>query len=149
MELNFWNDFFQILILKKYLYILLNIDYNYYQIVIGEIFMDNDKKTDLCMNEEEANELLQKSRKRIDEIDNDLVNLIDERTALAKDVVKAKKFLGMEIYDKSREDEVHNQVLELAKEKDIDGDILTIIMNMLAMLSKNKQKELLWRENNG
>ena len=43
------------------------------------------------------------------------------RDSLAKDVVTAKKFLGMEIYDKSREDEVHNQVLKLAKEKDIDG----------------------------
>jgi chorismate mutase len=111
--------------------------------------VEENKNINLCNNEEEAKELLQKSRKRIDEIDNDLINLIDERTALAKDVVTAKKFLGMEIYDKSREDEVHNQVLKLAKEKDIDGDILSVIMNMLAMLSKNKQKELLWREDDG
>ena len=77
MELNFWNDFFQILILKKYLYILLNIDYNYYQIVIGEIFMDNDKKTDLCMNEEEANELLQKHSTKNDVFVDVLVFVFD------------------------------------------------------------------------
>jgi chorismate mutase len=111
--------------------------------------VDNDKKLTLCKSKEEAEALLQQSRKRIDEIDNDLIDLIDERTALAKDVVTAKKFLGMEIYDKSREDEVHNQVLNLAKERNIDGDILSVIMNMLAMLSKNKQKELLWREDDG
>lgn len=98
------------------------------------------------LTEEEAKELLKKSRKRIDEIDNDLINLIDERTSLAKEVVTAKKVLNMEIYDKTREDEVRDQVLKLAKERDIDADILNVIMNMLAMLSKNKQRELIKEE---
>ena len=99
-----------------------------------------------CETKEEAQELLNNARRRIDEIDNDLVDLIDERTSLAKEVVTAKKVLGMEIYDKNREDEVRDQVLKLAKERNIDGDILNIIMNMLAMLSKNKQRELIKEE---
>lgn len=107
--------------------------------------MDNSNIKD-CKTEEEAQELLNNARKRIDEIDNDLIDLIDERTSLAKDVVTAKKVLGMEIYDKTREDEVRDQVLELAKERDIDGDILNVIMNMLAILSKNKQREILKEE---
>lgn len=111
--------------------------------------MDCDKKDDLFSNEEEARELLQVSRKRIDEIDNDLVDLIHERTSLAKSIVMAKEFLGMEIYDKNREKDVHAQVLKLANEKDIDEDILSQIMNMLTILSKNKQKEILGRNDDG
>lgn len=108
--------------------------------------MDNSTSVNKCETEEEALKLLNNARKRIDEIDNDLVDLIDERTSLAKEVVTAKQVLGMEIYDKNREDEVRDQVLKLAKERNIDGDILNIIMNMLAMLSKNKQRELIKEE---
>lgn len=105
--------------------------------------MDEKEIMGLFENEEEAQNVLQESRKRIDEIDNDLVNLISERTSLARGIVLAKVFLGMEIYDKSREDEVHAKVRKLADDLDIDHDILSDIMNMLTTLSKNKQRELL------
>ena len=105
--------------------------------------MDEKELMGTFNNEEEAQDVLKKSRKRIDEIDNDLVNLISERTSLARDIVSAKVFLGMEIYDKSREDEVHAKVSKLAQEKNIDDDILGDIMNMLTILSKNKQREIL------
>ena len=105
--------------------------------------MDKKEIMGLFENEEEAQDILEKSRKRIDEIDNDLVNLISERTSLAKDIVSAKVFLGMEIYDKSREDVVHAKASKLAQEKNIDDDILSDIMNMLTILSKNKQREIL------
>lgn len=108
--------------------------------------MENTESINSFKNKEEAKELLKKSRKRIDEIDNKIVELIDERTSLAKDIVAAKKILNMEIYDKSRENEVQEQMYQLAKEHDIDADILNVIMNMLAMLSKNKQKEILKEE---
>ena len=72
--------------------------------------MDKREIMSLFENEEEAQDILEKSRKRIDEIDNDLVNLISERTSLARDIVLAKVFLGMEIYDKSREAQVHAKV---------------------------------------
>ena len=105
--------------------------------------MDEKEILGLFENEDQARSILQASRKRIDEIDNDLVNLISERTSLARDIVSAKVYLGMEIYDKSREDEVHAKVSKLAHEKNIDDDILGDIMNMLTILSKNKQREIL------
>lgn len=105
--------------------------------------MDKKEIMGLFENEEEAQDILEKSRKRIDDIDNDLVNLISERTSLARDIVSAKCFLGMDIYDKSREDEIHSKVIELARRKDIDEDILCDIMKMLTTLSKIKQKEIL------
>ncbi len=54
-------------------------------------------------NKEEAEILLEKSRNRIDEIDNELMDLISQRTSLAKDIVLAKDYLGIPIYDESRE----------------------------------------------
>ena len=105
--------------------------------------MDRKELMSMYENEKEAQNVLEKSRKRIDDIDNDLVNLISERTSLAKDIVSAKCFLGMDIYDKSREDEIHSKVIQLARRKDIDEDILCDIMKMLTTLSKIKQKEIL------
>ncbi len=105
--------------------------------------MDTYKKEGLFKCDEDAQKLLQESRKRIDEIDNDLFDLIHERTSLAKDIVCAKVFLGMEIYDENREKEIHSKVLRLAKEKGIDARMLSEIMNILTILSKNKQKEIL------
>ena len=105
--------------------------------------MDENEIEQLFENKDDACKTLMESRKRIDEIDNDLVNLISERTSLARSIVLAKVFLGMEIYDKSREDEVHAKVSKLAQEKNIDDDILGDIMNMLTILSKNKQREIL------
>lgn len=105
--------------------------------------MDEKEMMSMFEKEENARNVLVESRKRIDEIDNDLVNLISERTSLAKDIVSAKVFLGMEIYDKSRENEIHAKVSKLADENNIDNDILSDIMNMLTILSKNKQRELL------
>ena len=105
--------------------------------------MDLKEIMGLYENEEAAQNVLQASRKRIDEIDNDLVNLISERTSLARSIVLAKVFLGMEIYDKSREEQVHAKVNKLAEDLNIDNDILSDIMDMLTTLNKNKQREIL------
>ncbi|OWT33249.1 chorismate mutase [Methanobrevibacter sp. 87.7] len=98
---------------------------------------------DLFDSEEEAKQVLEDSRKKIDELDNDLINVIYERTSLAEDIVKAKTYLGMDIYDASREKNVHEKAQRLATEKNIDKDILDQIMTMLAILSKREQKHIL------
>ena len=96
-------------------------------------------------NKEEAELLLKESRKRIDEIDNALFDLISERTSLAKDIALSKDYLGMPIFDKSREDEIHEKVEKLSRENGLDVDIIDQIVNMLTTLSKNEQKEILRR----
>ena len=100
-------------------------------------------------NKEEAELLLKESRKRIDEIDNALFDLISERTSLAKDIALSKDYLGMPIFDKSREDEIHEKVEKLSRENGLDVDIIDQIVNMLTTLSKNEQKEILRRNVNG
>ena len=100
-------------------------------------------------NEKEARILLEESRMRIDEIDNELCDLISERTSLAKGIVFSKQYLGMPIYDESREKVVHEKIEKLAKEKDLDVVIIDQIVNMLTILSKNEQKKILRRNVDG
>ena len=100
-------------------------------------------------NEKEARILLEESRMRIDEIDNELCDLISERTSLAKGIVFSKQYLGMPIYDESREKVVHEKIEKLAKEKDLDVVIIDQIVDMLTILSKNEQKKILRRNVDG
>jgi len=111
--------------------------------------MDKRKNEILFENEEEARELLENSRKQIDEIDNELIDLVYKRTSLAKDIVFAKQYLNMDIFDKAREKSVRDRVNRLAIDKNIDEEILQKIMKMLTILSKNEQKEILRRNENG
>ena len=100
-------------------------------------------------NEKEAKILLKKSRKRIDEIDNELFDLICERTAFASYIVFSKEYLGMPIYDENREKIVHDKIRSWARENDLDVDIIDKIVDMLTILSKNEQKKILRRNVNG
>ena len=111
--------------------------------------MKSNEETKSFKNEKEAEILLRESRKRIDEIDNELFDLISQRTSLAKDIALSKEYLGIPIYDKNREDAVHEKIERLSVEKGLDVDIIDQIVNMLTILSKNEQKEILRRNDDG
>ncbi len=111
--------------------------------------MKSNEEIKSFKNNEEAELLLKESRKRIDEIDNALFDLISQRTSLAKDIALSKEYLSLPIYDKSREDEIHEKIERLSVENGLDVDIIDQIVNMLTILSKNEQKEILRRNVNG
>lgn len=111
--------------------------------------MNNEYEIKSFNNEKEAKDLLMESRNRIDEIDNELFNLICQRTSFSVDIALAKDYLGMPIYDKSREDAIHAKVEKLSDENGIDKDIINQIVDMLTILSKNEQKEILRRNVDG
>lgn len=113
------------------------------------IFLSEDYEIKSFNSVEEAENLLKDSRNRIDEIDNDLFDLISQRTSLAKDIVLAKDYLGMPIYDKSREDEVHEKVMKVSEEKGLDVEIIDQILDMLTILNKNEQRKILRRNVDG
>lgn len=103
-------------------------------------------------NNEDANNLLNKARMRIEEIDSEIIDLINERTSLAKDILDSKMFLNMDIYDESREKFIHDKVLKLAIDKNINNNSHMIdgvikIINTLIFLSKEEQKEFLNKYN--
>lgn len=100
-------------------------------------------------SKEDAENLLKESRNRIDEIDNELFDLICQRTSIAKDVALAKDYLGLPVYDKSREESIHAKIEKLSEENDIDTDIINQIVDMLTILNKNEQNEILRRNVDG
>ncbi len=111
--------------------------------------MTNENEVKSFNSKEDAENLLKESRNRIDEIDNELFDLICQRTSIAKDVALAKDYLGLPIYDKSREDAIHAKIEKLSEENDIDIDIINQIVDMLTILNKNEQNEILRRNVDG
>ena len=97
------------------------------------------------MDREEASRLLQNSRIKIDEMDEMLIDLIENRTSIARDIVKAKMVLGIEIEDKKREEYIQVKIKEIASEKKIDEVSLTRIIKILTDMSKEEQKKILRR----
>ena len=97
------------------------------------------------MDREEASRLLQDSRIKIDEMDEMLIDLIEKRTSIARDIVKAKMVLGIEIEDKKREEYIQVKIKEIASEKKIDEVSLTRIIKILTDMSKEEQKKILRR----
>ncbi len=113
------------------------------------ILLERSYKIKSFKNKKEAEELLKESRDRIDEIDNELFDLISQRTSLAKDIALCKEYIGMPVYDKSREDAIHEKIEKFSEENGLDVDIINQILDMLTILNKNEQKEILRRNVNG
>ncbi|ADZ10129.1 chorismate mutase [Methanobacterium lacus] len=97
------------------------------------------------MDKEEASRLLQESRTKIDEMDELLIDLVEKRTLLARDIVNAKLVLGIEIEDKKREAYIHEKIKQIAREKNIDEVSLTSIIKILTDMSKKEQNKILRR----
>ena len=58
------------------------------------------------MTPEEAKHLLENSRKRIDDIDVTLVDLLNRRAGVVEDVASAKRVLNKEVDDPGRREQV-------------------------------------------
>jgi chorismate mutase len=95
------------------------------------------------MDRAEALKLLQDSRVKIDELDDEIIKLIKLRTSLAGDIARAKMVLNLEIQDKDREEYIQGRIL--AREQEMDKDSLTQIINILTDLSKQEQQKILRR----
>lgn len=95
------------------------------------------------MDKYEAEKLLNDSRKKIDEFDNQILNLILERTSLAKDIITAKKALNKNLFDSSREEVIHNKIRNAVADKEINTEKVLEIFDLLASISKEEQKKYL------
>jgi len=76
------------------------------------------------------NEKLDKLRKKIDKVDNELLKIIKKRTNLVKKVIKSKKF-KKQIVDKIRIKNVLKNINELSKKKKIDTQLTRKIWTSL------------------
>lgn len=97
------------------------------------------------MDDTEALKLLNDSRKKIEEIDERITDLIQERTSLAKNIARAKGALNKDIKDVEREEYIQKKIKHLARKKNLDEGSLTQIMKILTDLNKEEQQKILRR----
>ena len=95
------------------------------------------------MDKIEAEKVLNDSRDKIDELDDKILNLILERTSLAKDIIKAKKALNKDLFDSSRENIIQNKIRNAVADKEINTEKVLEIFDLLATISKEEQKKYL------
>jgi chorismate mutase len=85
---------------------------------------------------------LKEVRAKIDKLDNQILNLIEHRTALAKDVLEAKKAEGKPINDVEQNKIVLDRVANAATEKGLDGEQVRQIFEILIRMNIERQHEL-------
>ncbi len=85
---------------------------------------------------------LKELRARIEKIDVQILNLIDQRTALAKDVLEAKKAEGKPINDVEQNKVVLERVSNQATERGLAGEEVKKIFEILIRMNIERQHEM-------
>ena len=87
---------------------------------------------------------IQKLRKRIDEIDEQILRFLGERSEICRSIGLLKKENGMPITDAVRENEVYANIKGKAPDFGLDGDqveaIYRQIVNMCSSVQELKEK---------
>lgn len=76
-----------------------------------------------------------KLRNQINEVDEKILDLIVERTNLAKKIGVLKKQNGIEIVDKEREEEILTDLINKANEKGLDPEIVKKVWKIFIQVS--------------
>jgi chorismate mutase/prephenate dehydratase len=88
------------------------------------------------------NELLE-LRKKIDEIDEKIVNLLAERTNLIRRIGQLKRELKLPIKDLKREREIYSRIIKIAKDKGLNESFVkNIFEEIIAMCSYEQGEEI-------
>lgn len=95
------------------------------------------------MDTEEAKNLLEESRDKIDVLNEQIIDLIIERTSLAYNIAISKKALNKDLLDTQREDIIHEKINNLLIGKDVDKEKIIEIFDILVKMSKEEQKKYL------
>lgn len=85
---------------------------------------------------------LREVRAKIEKIDVQILNLIEQRTALAKDVLDAKKAAGMTINDVEQNKMVLDRAANSATERGLDGESVKRIFEILIKMNIERQHEM-------
>jgi len=78
-------------------------------------------------------------RNRINEIDEQIIELMAERTHFAKEIALLKKALDMPIYNNKREQEIYEKTRKLCEKYDFDHNVALQIMDILIKHNKELQ----------
>ena len=81
-------------------------------------------------------------RAKLEKLDIELIDLIEQRTALAKDVLEAKKKQSKAINDVNQNKVVLDRVTNAATERGLDGEQVQRIFEILIRMNIERQHEL-------
>ncbi|MCL2813699.1 MAG: chorismate mutase [Oscillospiraceae bacterium] len=84
---------------------------------------------------------LQELRKKIDEIDDGLINLFQQRMDISAEIAKYKRQHNMPVYDPAREREILDKLSRKAKEGRESS--ITALYSLLFELSRAEQEKIL------
>lgn len=79
---------------------------------------------------------LEEYRRRVDEIDKEMLRLIEERVNIAKKIGREKKKLGKDISDPKREKQVLDNITEST---DLERDFVRDLFRRIIKYCKNEQ----------
>ncbi|CAI50081.3 chorismate mutase [Natronomonas pharaonis DSM 2160] len=84
---------------------------------------------------------LDELRKEIQSIDQEIVELIAQRTYVAESIAAVKRERGLPTTDESQEEAVMERAGENAEQFDVDANLVKAIFRLLIELNKVEQRE--------
>ena len=82
-------------------------------------------------------EIIENNRKKIDEIDEEIIRLLNERMKLSKEIGKIKQKNNISIEDKEREKELIKKLFQ--KKEDLSEDFIEETYSIILKYSKKQQ----------
>jgi chorismate mutase len=84
---------------------------------------------------------LEELRARIVELDEELVDLIGERRSLVQEIGRIKAELGLPVLDPAREAAVVRRAAALARDKEIDEELVRDVIWRIMASAREEQEE--------
>ena len=91
----------------------------------------------------EPNEMLNAMRNQIDECDNGLIEILNKRMTISREIGKYKKEHDMQVVQTSRFDVILKQRINQAQEMGMSGDFMKKVMTAIHQESVRQQIEIL------
>jgi len=85
--------------------------------------------------------LIEKLRKSIDELDEEILGALSKRKNLAKEVGKLKESLNLPVFDKKREQEILDNISKKAKQLGLDAGFVSGIFSSIFQKSRTEQQK--------
>ncbi len=83
--------------------------------------------------------MIEKLRKEIDSIDNNIIQLLSKRKGIVKKIADIKRQENKPVIDKEREHEIIHRLKKLSKEKGLDEDFIGSVYEIIINNSRNEQ----------
>ena len=84
--------------------------------------------------------MIEKLRKEIDRIDNNIITLLSKRKGIVKKIADIKRQKNKPVIDKEREQEIIHRLKKLSKEKGLDENYIGSVYKIIISNSINEQE---------